>query len=422
MQSSVPITEPQQPAAEGQPTGEDQLRLSWRYPPGLIGLSSVNLALRVVTLGIYHFWAKTEVRKRIWSAVRINDEPLTYTGRGMELFLGFLIVFGAVLLPIMLGITGLYIAFGPLSIIPQFAIFGLYVLFAYLIGIAVYRAQRYRLARTRWRGIRGALVGSPTSYAWTYFWTMILIPFTLGWIVPWRTTRLQSMITNNVRFGDRPMQFDATPGPLYGPFALLWVGSIVLYFAVFGGIGLYMFPKVVQAQQSGLPFVPSTLDFVVIVTVLIGAGLIFALISAWYRARTINHFANHTRFENAHFRGGLSAGGLIWLSISNFLILIAGAVLLIAIAAGVVAPFVEFDNLRAPEGRAVTQVMFSLLPLALIIGFTLFAPIVQARTAGYIVRNLEIEGTAPLADIAQRAGADIKYGEGLAEAFDVDAF
>lgn len=64
MQSSVPITEPQQPAAEGQPADEDQLRLSWRYPPGLIGLSSVNLALRVVTLGIYHFWAKTEARKR----------------------------------------------------------------------------------------------------------------------------------------------------------------------------------------------------------------------------------------------------------------------------------------------------------------------------------------------------------------------
>ena len=53
----------------------------------------VNLLLRVLTLGIYHFWAKTEVRKRIWSAIRINDEPLTYTGRGMELFLGFLIVF-----------------------------------------------------------------------------------------------------------------------------------------------------------------------------------------------------------------------------------------------------------------------------------------------------------------------------------------
>ena len=44
-------------------------------------------------------------------------------------------------------------------------------------------------------------------------------------------------------------------------------------------------------------------------------GVARALISAWYRARTINHFANHTRFENARFRGGLSAGGLIWLAV-----------------------------------------------------------------------------------------------------------
>ena len=79
--------------AENQPGGEEQLHLSWQYPKGLIGLSFTNMLLRILTLGIYHFWAKTEVRKRIWSAIRINDEPLTYTGRGLELFIGFLIVF-----------------------------------------------------------------------------------------------------------------------------------------------------------------------------------------------------------------------------------------------------------------------------------------------------------------------------------------
>ena len=74
---------------------EETLSIEWQYPPGLIGLSFINTLFRLTTLGIYHFWAKTEVRQRIWSAIRINDEPLTYTGRGMELFVGFLIVFCA---------------------------------------------------------------------------------------------------------------------------------------------------------------------------------------------------------------------------------------------------------------------------------------------------------------------------------------
>ena len=66
--------------------------------------------------------------------------------------------------------------------------------------------------------------------------------------------------------------------------------------------------------------------------------------------------------------------------------------------------------------------MFTILPLLIIMGFTLFGPIVQARVAGYIVRNLAITGTAPLSEIEQSAGSDVRYGEGLAEAFDVDAF
>ncbi len=52
----------------------------------------------------------------------------------------------------------------------------------------------------------------------------------------------------------------------------------------------------------------------------------------------------------------------------------------------------------------------------------LFGPIIQARTARYLVENLSIDGLVPLAAIAQGADQGIKRGEGLAQAFDVDAF
>ena len=321
-----------------------------------------------------------------------------------------------------LGLTALFMAFGPNHYVPNTVLVLIYVAFAFLIGIAIYRAQRYRLARTRWRGIRGSLEGSPVAYAWTYFWTLLLIPFTLGWIAPWRATKLQSQLTNNIRFGDRPLRFDAKSGPLYGPFALMWIGGIVLYVGVIGAIGAYMYPQFLEARQSGLPYIPKPQDVAVIIVLLLVAGFIFALFSAWYQARTINHFANHTHFENARFSGNLTATGLIWLTISNYIILLAGAALLAAMVFAVASPFVSFTDIRAPEGAAVRQVIIGLMPLVLIIGFTLFAPIVQARVAGYIVSNLAIEGTAPLAEIAQSSGADVKYGEGLAEAFDVDAF
>ena len=78
------------------------MRLGWSQPAGMVGLSVKNFLLRIVTLGIYGFWGKTEVRKRIWSGIRLNGEPLQYSGTGKELFLGFLVIFGVVVLPTML--------------------------------------------------------------------------------------------------------------------------------------------------------------------------------------------------------------------------------------------------------------------------------------------------------------------------------
>src|SRR5262245_1687148 len=89
----------------GPPGGGQRITLSWKHPTGLVALSFINLLLMIVTLGIYGFWARTEVRKRTWSAVRIEGEPLHYTGTGGELFLGFLIAFFLVFVPLMLSQT-----------------------------------------------------------------------------------------------------------------------------------------------------------------------------------------------------------------------------------------------------------------------------------------------------------------------------
>ena len=182
-----------------------------------------------MTLGIYGFWARTEVRKRIWSAVRIEGEPLHYTGTGGELFLGFLIAFFLVFVPLMLSNVAVLFIFGPTSIIPKLYGPALYVALFLLIGYATYRALRYRLSRTRWRAIRGALVGSAGDYAWTYFWTAFVAVFTLGWALPWRSTKLQGIITRDMCFGGEPFRFDAKAGPLYVPFALLWIVAVLIF-------------------------------------------------------------------------------------------------------------------------------------------------------------------------------------------------
>lgn len=374
--------------APSSPGAAQPIKLSWKQPTGLYGLSFINFLLRIVTLGIYGFWAKTEVRKRIWSAVRVEGEPLHYTGTGKELFLGFLVVFFLVLVPTMLVTTGVFIALGPESPGASLYMLALYTFFFFLVGIAIYRAQRYRLSRTRWRSIRGALVGNANSYGWTYLGTGLLAALTLGWALPWRSTKLQGIMTRDMRFGSEPFRFDATPGPLYARFAVLWVVAVLIYAAMGFGIasvlGMFNPEGMLGGEDSPFTLSPDgrpvpTLRTLGLIYGIVFLGMIaFAIFSAWYRASQFRHFVNHTHFDGATFKSTVSTAGLIWVSVSN---------------------------------------VFIVLGTLGILG-----PIAQARFARYIIEHLEITGTVRLGEISQAAEQNIRLGEGLAQAFDVDAF
>jgi hypothetical protein len=71
-----------------------------------LGLSLKNGPLNLVTLTLYRFWGKTEVRRRVWRSTFLNDEPFEYTGRGVELFVGFLLAL------LLVGGPFLFIVFG----------------------------------------------------------------------------------------------------------------------------------------------------------------------------------------------------------------------------------------------------------------------------------------------------------------------
>ncbi len=438
----------------GKPAAGEPVTISWSHPKGLVGLSLLNFLLTALTLGIYYFWGKTEVRRRIWSAIRINGEPLVYTGKGKELFLGFLIVFGLFFLPLILVSAGLQVAFGPES--PAIVLFQLamYLVIFFLIGVGIYRARRYRLSRTNWRGIRGALVpkgdsdddmralsgpavyqaqaalkqrryacplnaqhdaatrlalerfqrdnglevtgqldqqtvhalglrgaeyrrGGALSFAWTNFWSMSLIPLTLGWIVPWRTNLIYRRLTNDTAFGSRFFRYSASSKPLYLRYVVLWVGLIALYLALYFGM-IAIFGDAIVARSQGLPvhIGPTTMALgvlLVLVVVIAYSGL-----SAWYSAKVYNHLFGNTRFDNARLSLKATAWSLVWIVVSNVLIV--------------------------------------LLSLGIL------RPIAQARLVRYFVERLEVEGSVDFASIAQSQAQLDATGEGLAEAFDIDAF
>ena len=89
------------------PAEGDPIRVEYVPRTGLLSMTIVNFLLSVATLTFYRFWAKTRVRRHIWSCVYINGQNLEYTGRGIELFKGALFVFAILGLPAVVLIAGL---------------------------------------------------------------------------------------------------------------------------------------------------------------------------------------------------------------------------------------------------------------------------------------------------------------------------
>ena len=349
---------------------------------GLLALSLVNFALGLLTLTIYRFWAKTSVRRHIWSCVHINGQPLEYTGRGIELFLGALVVFAIFGLPAIIVITAISIIYGP----DHPAIAGvqmlLFLLVAVLWGAAVYRARRYQLSRTLWRGIRGTLAGSSLTYSLTYFGALLARGMTLGWSTPVMNLNLQEMMIGDMRFGDRPFRFKGRAGPLYPSYALCWVLTIVAIVAVLAGIIGGIFGTGLSQTFSDIfseTKEPAGSQVATVVIAFLAAyvllGAIYSVIWSFYSARELRIFAGYTSFGNARFSMDATAGNLVGLVIGNLLIWI----------------------------------------FTLGIG----SPYVRQRLVRYLCERIKVKGTVDVDHIAQSQAPLGKTGEGLADAFDV---
>src|SRR3981081_2934686 len=143
--------------------------------------------LLAVTLGIYRFWLATDVRRFLWSNTEIAGDGLEYIGTARELLLGFLI---AIVLLVPVNVMFFLAAFSS-GVLGQISGTLALVVLALFGQFAVYRARRYRLTRTVYRGIRFHQTGSAWRYAICalFWWAMIVL--TLGLAYPFAPASLE---------------------------------------------------------------------------------------------------------------------------------------------------------------------------------------------------------------------------------------
>ena len=351
-------------AASGESAGWKRLVTFEGSGATLFGIFLANFFLSAITLGIYSFWGKTNRRAYLWSCTRIMGEPLEYTGTGKELFISFLIVMP--ILAVLLWLSSLLVHSD--MVIGQIVIM-LGALF--LWQCASYRALRFRLTRTRWRGIRGNLTGSALEYGLKATGYFLAMTFSLWLLAPWAISRIVNLQLNNVYFGSRRMSFNGTAKELYKAFFILFAGSAVLL----GGMGFVIYSNLPQMTADGLPrFDEGAYATIMAAYAVMIIGI--ALISAFYHAVFMRWMFGNMQFGEMRTRSTLMGSKLLVVRITNVLLLI----------------------------------------FTLGIGYAW----VHMRELGASLNTIDYTGNPRLDELLQDTKASPAYGEGLLEAMDVD--
>jgi Bacterial protein of unknown function (DUF898) len=386
--SFVPQPPPPLPAASTAFSGERRAFLK---------LAGRGAALELITLGFYRFWLATDIRRHLWANSVVDGDAAEYTGRGKELLIGFLFAM-AILVPI-------YLAYFLIGIEAEVlmnsveakqlkALAGVPLVIAfYAFGqFAIYRARRYRLTRTVWRGVRFWMDGSGWSYAGRSMLWALLVVLTLGLAWPWREAALERYKMQHSYYGDLQGSFEGRGWEFFK--RAWWLLPCAL-------ISLVLLPL--------LPFV-----------------------YARFKAIEWRWWLSGIRVGGARLESTLRPGaltGLYWKVIGWFMLLSVASAIYFGVVAGVAAKLGEG---AAEDGPPTPEVLFDNIPLLVMFGLGYVALVLALNVVMrlYLLRDMwarvlnsvEVHGIAALANVAAKGNLASALGEGFADGLDVAGF
>lgn len=232
------------------------------------GIWIVNVALSIVTLGIYSAWAKVRNKKYFSGVTFIDGHNFDYHATGKQILLGRIIV---------LFVYGIfYIA----NFMHPYVYLTLSLIVALCMGWVIKNAIRFNARMTSYRNVRFNFEGTSLR-AWLPFilypfllYLLVLLPFVYfvsqapnGWrpgsgffllsffyilaasfLYPFISRSIHRYTANNYRYGDRAFRFDAPMKPYFMGF-LKMIGLIFLVFFLWS-LGTFIFGGVIRSLST----------------------------------------------------------------------------------------------------------------------------------------------------------------------------
>jgi uncharacterized membrane protein YjgN (DUF898 family) len=387
-------------------------------------------ALVVVTLGIYRFWLATDVRRFLWSNTEISGDTLEYNGLATELLVGFLFAL-AILVPLYMIFALVALELDLVAVAP--ALIG-FALLALLGEYALYRARRYRLTRTVFRGLRFDQHGSPWRYAVYALVCWAIVIGTLGLAYPWTQAFIERFKMRNTSYGDLQGRFE-------GSGLSLFLRGLPMWFLVVGVpvIAIVAMARLIDWNVLGNATALSQGDADVMNTLIknnpqIGKaiGLFFiaffssilvaVLLYPVFQAIKLRWWISGLRFGEVAVSSRLRIRQVYWVYLRLALYL-----LLLGLLAGIVGALIAFAVLgivSVAHNATLNQVVGGVISILIYVLFmmgssTIYQVIVTAGLWRLGAETAALTGEAALDGVRATGSASSALGEGLADALGV---
>jgi uncharacterized membrane protein YjgN (DUF898 family) len=414
--------------ADGYATGGDVRFLGHRPPYWRLLIRGA--ALLMVTLGIYRFWLATDVRRFLWSNTEIAGEALEYTGTALELLIGFLVAI-AILIPVY---TAIFLAALDLGILGKLSGIVGFVALGVLGQYAIYRARRYRLTRTVYRGLRFHQEGSAWAYAFRAVLWWIVTAFSFGLAYPFQLTSLERYKMRNTFYGDLAGGFDASALRLFVrglPMWLLVFAPLALAVSGFIGIDWKAFADAVaQGGDDAMSKIEGSnpgLGAVIVFAMLMGgvSVTLAAILYPAFQAMILRWWSSGLCFGAIEVRSRLSTRRVYgayarfvgYAMLFSIAMGIVGSAILLAVAAvGGTGRFGAAGEIAATFAALVGYVVSAL-------GFsTIYRATVLLSLWQLGMESLQLSGLSALDKVKATGRPSSAVGEGLADALNVGSY
>jgi uncharacterized membrane protein YjgN (DUF898 family) len=270
----------------------------------------VNLALSIVTLGVYSAWAKVRTQRYFYSNTRLAGATFDYQAQPLAILKGRAIAL---------------VLFGGYALAGQFSVklqLGLAALIAVLAPWLIVRGAAFRARYSAWRGINFRFVPDYGEAYIRFLAIYIFLPLTMGLIYPFIKAKQKAFLVEHHRYGGVAFKFGAKPGQFYTPYILAAVAmfgwgllSVMLMSALFSHMG---------PRDPDNPQMPIMM-FAPVIFIYAGYFAVFAFLAA----ALANLIYNHIDVGGNRLRSTLVGARVLWIYFSNTLAILASVGLLI---------------------------------------------------------------------------------------------